>query len=187
MPGKNPTRGAEGPARDWDLKDIEELLDVLVGREITEFEMEQRGVKIRIKRGNTHLTNPGTSEPYFSAGPGPVLSPAVSSIPVPNSPSPPATAPLPSEPAVESTEGLYIMKSPIVGTFYAAPSTNAPPFVKSGDVVQVGQVLCIIEAMKLMNELESEVAGEIVRIYMENGQPVEYGQSLFAIKPSLKK
>ena len=76
------------------------------------------------------------------------------------------------------------MKSPIVGTFYAAPAPNAPPFAKVGDVVQLGQVLCIIEAMKLMNELESEVAGEIVRIYVESGQPVEYGQSLFAIKPS---
>ena len=75
------------------------------------------------------------------------------------------------------------MKSPIVGTFYAAPASSAPPFVKLGDVVQVGQVLCIIEAMKLMNELESEVAGEIVRIYVENGQAVEYGQSLFAISP----
>jgi len=79
------------------------------------------------------------------------------------------------------------MKSPIVGTFYAAPAPDAPPFAKIGDVVQLGQVLCIIEAMKLMNELESEVAGEIVRIYVESGQPVEYGQSLFAIKPSRKK
>jgi len=78
------------------------------------------------------------------------------------------------------------MKSPIVGTFYAAPAANAPPFVKLGDVVQVGQVLCIIEAMKLMNELESEVAGEVVRIYVENGQPVEYAESLFAIKPTHK-
>ena len=87
----------------------------------------------------------------------------------------------------ESTEDLYIIKSPIVGTFYNAPSPNAPPFVKLGDVVQVGQALCIIEAMKLMNDIESEAAGEIVRIYVENGQPVEYGQSLFAIKPSHKK
>ncbi len=79
------------------------------------------------------------------------------------------------------------MKSPIVGTFYSSPSPNAPPFVKVGDAVQIGQVLCIIEAMKLMNELEAEVAGEIVRVYVENGQPVEYGQSLFAIEPAHKK
>jgi acetyl-CoA carboxylase biotin carboxyl carrier protein len=79
------------------------------------------------------------------------------------------------------------MKSPIVGTFYAAPSPNAPPFVNVGDTVQLGQVLCIIEAMKLMNELEAEVAGEIARTYVESGQPVEYGQSLFAIKPTRGK
>jgi acetyl-CoA carboxylase biotin carboxyl carrier protein len=78
------------------------------------------------------------------------------------------------------------MKSPIVGTFYGAPAPNAPAFVQVGDVVQLGQVLCIIEAMKLMNELESEAAGEVVRVYVESGQPVEYGQSLFAIKPSRK-
>ena len=89
--------------------------------------------------------------------------------------------------STESPEGLHLIKSPIVGTFYSAPAPNAPPFVKLGDVVQVGQVLCIIEAMKLMNEIESEVAGELVRVYVENGQPVEYGQSLFAIKPSHKK
>jgi acetyl-CoA carboxylase biotin carboxyl carrier protein len=80
-----------------------------------------------------------------------------------------------------------VVKSPIVGTFYSSPSPSAPPFVKVGDEVQVGQPLCIIEAMKLMNEIESDAAGEIVRIYVENGQPVEYGQSLFAIKPSRKK
>jgi acetyl-CoA carboxylase biotin carboxyl carrier protein len=84
-------------------------------------------------------------------------------------------------------EGLHIIKSPIVGTFYGSPAPNALPFVKLGDVVRVGQVLCIIEAMKLMNEIESEAAGEIVRTYVESGQPVEYGQSLFAIKLSLKK
>jgi acetyl-CoA carboxylase biotin carboxyl carrier protein len=79
------------------------------------------------------------------------------------------------------------MKSPIVGTFYSAPAPNAPPFANVGDTVQVGQVVCIIEAMKLMNELEAEVAGRIVRTYCENGQPVEYGQSLFAIEPARKK
>jgi acetyl-CoA carboxylase biotin carboxyl carrier protein len=79
------------------------------------------------------------------------------------------------------------MKSPIVGTFYSSPAPNAPSFVKVGDAVQVGQVICIIEAMKLMNELEAEVAGQVVRTYAESGQPVEYGQSLFAIEPARKK
>ena len=184
MPGKNPTRGGEGSERTWGLKDIQELIDLLVGREITEFEMEQRGVRIRIKRGNTNAGNPGPTESYFSPSPG--LTPVASPLPLNAAPMPSAI-PSPAEPPVESTEGLYIQKSPIVGTFYAAPAPNAPPFVKLGDVVQLGQVLCIIEAMKLMNELEAEVAGEIVRVYVESGQPVEYGQSLFAIKPSHKK
>lgn len=79
-------------------------------------------------------------------------------------------------------EGLHIVKSPIVGTFYSAPNPSAPPFVKVGDKVSAGQVLCIVEAMKLMNEIESDVAGELVRVLVENGQPVEYGQALFAIR-----
>jgi acetyl-CoA carboxylase biotin carboxyl carrier protein len=191
VPRKSPIRRREGSPRTWGLKDIEELLDVLAGQEITEFEMQQQGVKIRIKRGNAQAGNPSTTEnslapppaPSYSLTP-PNASPLASAAPPPRV-VPPAGS-LPVEP-VESAEGLHIQKSPIVGTFYAAPSPNAPPFVKLGDVVQVGQVLCIIEAMKLMNELESEVAGEIVRAYVENGQPVEYGQSLFAIKPSHKK
>jgi acetyl-CoA carboxylase biotin carboxyl carrier protein len=108
-------------------------------------------------------------------------------IPVATAPPQPSPPPAESEPAADSTEGLFIMKSPIVGTFYSSPAPNAPPFVKAGDTVQVGQVICIIEAMKLMNELEAEVAGQIVRAYVENGHPVEYGQSLFAIEPVRKK
>jgi acetyl-CoA carboxylase biotin carboxyl carrier protein len=186
MPGNSPIRGTEGPVRTWGLKDIEKLLDVLAGREITEFELEQHGVKIRVKRGDAHAGNPGVAEAYFSAPPSPTLAPAGPPASVVATPAPPV-APAVAEPTAESTEGFYVQKSPIVGTFYAAPAPNAPPFVKLGDVVQVGQVLCIIEAMKLMNELEAEVAGEIVRVYVENAQPVEYGQSLFAIKPSHKK
>ena len=102
---------------------------------------------------------------------------------------PRARAPCPSsapaarqrQPAPE--EGLHMVKSPIVGTFYEAPSPGAPPFVKSGDTVEVGQVLCIVEAMKLLNEIESDVAGEIVKKLAVNGQPIEYGQELFVIRP----
>src|SRR6202043_804026 len=81
-------------------------------------------------------------------------------------------------------EPLHMVKSPIVGTFYEAPSPGAPPFVKPGDTVELGQVLCIVEAMKLLNEIESDVAGEIVKKLASNGQPIEYGQDLFAIRPS---
>lgn len=183
MPGKNPPRGKASSEPPWALKDIQQLIDVLIKREITEFELEKGGVRIRIKRGNAQ------SAPLVSTEG--VLRSASLEVPVPPSPQPiaaPAVGHAPVEASAgESTEGLYIIKSPIVGTFYAAPAANAPPFVKLGDVVQVGQVLCIIEAMKLMNEIESEVTGEVVRIYVENGQPVEYGQSLFAIKASHKK
>jgi acetyl-CoA carboxylase biotin carboxyl carrier protein len=84
-------------------------------------------------------------------------------------------------------EELHVIKSPIVGTFYAAPSPEAPPFVKVGDTIQAGQVVCIVEAMKLMNEIEADMGGEIVGVLAENGQPVEYGQSLFALRPARKK
>jgi acetyl-CoA carboxylase biotin carboxyl carrier protein len=94
--------------------------------------------------------------------------------------SPPTTA-TPAAPSPE--EGLHTVKSPIVGTFYEAPSPGAPPFVKAGDSVEVGQVLCIVEAMKLLNEIESDVAGEIVKKLASNGQPIEYGQELFVIRP----
>jgi acetyl-CoA carboxylase biotin carboxyl carrier protein len=186
MAGKKPPRSVPGTEKVWGLKEIEQLIDVLIERQVTEFEMEQNGAKIRVKRGNSLVSNPGAGEAYLEDPAPPGLSqPAVPSAPA--RPPLPAEEPPPAEAPPESTEGLYIMKSPIVGTFYAAPAPNAPPFVQVGDVVQLGQVLCIIEAMKLMNELEAEVAGEITRIYVESGQPVEYGQSLFAIKPSRGK
>lgn len=181
MPGKSP-RGGESSERTWGLQDIQELIDVLIKREISEFEMEKDGLRIRIKRGNA-LTE--SAAPAALSTPSPVA--PTLSAPLPSPVAPPGSPAAVEPSSSESLEGLYIIKSPIVGTFFAAPAPNAPPFVKLGDVVQVGQLLCIIEAMKLMNEIESEAAGEIVRIYIENGQPVEYGQSLFAVKTSHKK
>ena len=99
-------------------------------------------------------------------------------------PSPPAFAPVAEPPA---DEDLHLVKSPIVGTFYGAPGPGADPFVKIGGHVDVGQTLCIVEAMKLMNEIESDAAGEVVRIFAENGQPVEYGQPLFGIRAARRK
>jgi acetyl-CoA carboxylase biotin carboxyl carrier protein len=95
---------------------------------------------------------------------------------------PPAAPAVPKEP--EPAENLHMVRSPIVGTFYESPSPGSPPFVKPGDMVSLGQVLCIVEAMKLMNEIESDVAGEIVKKLVTNGQPIEYGQELFAVRPS---
>jgi acetyl-CoA carboxylase biotin carboxyl carrier protein len=190
MPGKNSKGGSSAPGRVWDLKNIQQLLDLLADKEITEFEMEQQGVKIRVARGfaaagaaanlNGYVVAPGAPQALQVSVPAATAPPPIAEASAPNA----ATAP---EAAAESTEGLFIMKSPIVGTFYSAPSPSAPPFAGVGETVKVGQVLCIIEAMKLMNELEAEVAGKVVRVYCENGQPVEYGQSLFAIEPARKK
>jgi acetyl-CoA carboxylase biotin carboxyl carrier protein len=190
MPGKKSARNVPEPGRVWDLTDIQELLDLLAAKEISEFEMEQQGVKIRVRRGNAHLASAGNTNGYLIA---PASAPVLGAPPlapvIPSATAPPTPSPAPAtlEPAGDSTEGLFIMKSPIVGTFYSSPAPNAPPFVKVGDTVQIGQVICIIEAMKLMNELEAEVAGQVIRTYVENGQPVEYGQSLFAIEPARKK
>ncbi|MFB3920444.1 MAG: acetyl-CoA carboxylase biotin carboxyl carrier protein [Terriglobia bacterium] len=182
MPGKNPSRGGGGSGSAWNLQEIRQLIDLLIEREINEFEMERSGVRIRIKRGNSlaEVSGPGG---FTATVPAPWPSPP----PVHAAPAPAPSGGMGQTETEESSEELYIIKSPIVGTFYGSPSPNAPHFVKLGDVVEVGQPLCIIEAMKLMNEIEAEAAGEIVRIYVENGQPVEYGQSLFAINPSHKK
>jgi len=183
MPSKNPFRQGSGQANAWNLKEIEKLIDLLTDRQIAEFEFEKDGVKIRIQRGVAG------QEPAQLTTLSPLLDRLVPPAATPSSAAPPLADEGESSAteAAESAEGLHIIKSPIVGTFYSSPSPNAPAFVKLGDAVEVGQVLCIIEAMKLMNEIESEAAGQVARIYVENGQPVEYGQSLFAIKPAPKK
>jgi acetyl-CoA carboxylase biotin carboxyl carrier protein len=150
-------------------KELKELIDFLIERNIAEFEMERGDVKVRVKRGldSTH---------------GATAAPVVSSVPAhPHLPTPPLSTPPPhAPPAVE--EDLHMVKSPIVGTFYESPAPGAAPFVKPGDLVQAGQVLCIIEAMKLMNEIEADVGGEVVKRLVNNNQAVEYGTPLFAIR-----
>jgi len=164
-------------------KELKELIEFLIEKDIAEFELERGDVKVRIKRAGEHTVVHAHSEPRFFAVP-PAPSPAheIGGVPVAGAPAPPT---LPQPAAVEPApdEGLHTVKSPIVGTFYEAPSPGAPPFVKVGDAVEVGQVLCIVEAMKLLNEIESDVAGEIVKKLATNGQPIEYGQELFVIRP----
>ncbi|MGH9447461.1 MAG: acetyl-CoA carboxylase biotin carboxyl carrier protein [Terriglobia bacterium] len=179
MPGK---RKADAPGSAG-LDDIREILDLLEERGISEFELERNGFRVRIKRRSVHEIPPRAAaaahlDAHHLNSPLEDASAAHTATP---SPAPSAPS---GEPATEPAAGLYLIKSPIVGTFYAAPSPDAPPFVKPGQIVKPGQVLCIIEAMKLMNEIEAEVAGEITRVFVESGQPVEYGQSLFAIIPS---
>jgi acetyl-CoA carboxylase biotin carboxyl carrier protein len=182
MPGKKPSRMEESESeRTLELQEIQQLIDLLIKREVAEFEMEKNGMRIRILRQASTGAAPAPVSPSNSSGDSswPPVEHVASPAPVlsqePSVPEPQPEAPL---------ENAQVLKSPIVGTFFAAPSPDAPPFVNVGDRVHVGQVLCIVEAMKLMNEIESEFAGEIVRIHVENGQPVEYGQPLFTIKPS---
>jgi len=161
-------------------KELKELIEFLIEKDIAEFELERGDVKVRIKRAGEHTVVHSHGEPRFYAvppAPGPAMelgtAPAV----------PPPTAPPTAAAPAAADEGLHTVKSPIVGTFYEAPSPGAPPFVKPGDNVEVGQVLCIVEAMKLLNEIESDFAGEIVKKLASNGQPIEYGQELFVIRP----
>ncbi len=147
-----------------DIEQIEKLLKTMSEHNLEEFEYSRGELRIRLKKA-------AAMPEIIVAGTSPLAGTAA--------------APAASEP--RSTEDLHLVKSPIVGTFYASPSPGAEPFVKIGGYVEDGQTLCIVEAMKLMNEIESDGTGEVLRIFVENGQPVEYGQPLFGIRPSRKK
>jgi acetyl-CoA carboxylase biotin carboxyl carrier protein len=158
-------------------KELRELIEFLIEKDISEFELQRGDVKVRIKRGAVQA-NAAPAEPAPAISPGaPPTSQATAQMPRATTPPPPLAPPPKAE------EELHQVKSPIVGTFYESPSPGSPPFVKIGDTVEVGQTLCIVEAMKLMNEIESDVAGELVKRLVANSQPIEYGQPLFAIRP----
>ena len=170
-------------------KEIKELIELLVEKDITEFELERGDVKVHVKRGSSSAAVVQVAPVVAAAQPLPIAvtqpAPAAGG-PAPEAgvqPASPAT-PAPAGPTAEaaSDADLFIVKSPIVGTFYEAPSPGTPPFVKVGDAVKEGQVLCIIEAMKLMNEIEAEVSGVIAKMFVSNGSPVEYGMPLFGIR-----
>jgi len=159
------------------LDELKQLLQLLDEREIAEFELEEDNLKVRVRKAARAPVVPATAAPP----------PVAASIPAPiaaGEASPLAPAPAPAAPPPTSeAAGLEVVKSPIVGTFYRTPDPNSPPFVEVGDRIKPGQVLCIIEAMKLMNEIEAETAGEVVKIHKEHGQPVQYGEPLFSIRP----
>ncbi len=151
------------------LDEIKQLIDFIRERELSEFELEREDFKLRIKSGSV-----------VHVAPAPVGAPVSAAAPVATA----APAPVGAPPAAaeEVGEDLAIVTSPIVGTFYRSAEPGARPFVEVGDAVRKGQVLCIIEAMKLMNEIDSEHDGEVVNIYVQNGQAVQYGERLFAIR-----
>ena len=162
------------------LPELEKILETMQKHGLEEFEYERSGLRIRLKKPSSAPTL------AYRPGPAPEFAVATAAAPVAVPAAGPAAV---REAASEPTraEDLHIVKSPIVGTFYASASPGAEAFVSIGTKVDSGQALCIIEAMKLMNEIESDVAGEIVRIFVENGQPVEYGESLFGIRTHRKK
>ncbi len=160
-------------------KELKELIEFLIEKDIAEFELERGDVKVRIKRGSEPVVSALPDPRFFAVHAAPPPVPEAGTAPVAATSSTPAAPEKPPAPE----EGLHIVRSPIVGTFYESPSPGSPPFVKPGDIVEAGEILCIVEAMKLMNEIESDVAGEVVKRLVENNAPIEYGQELFAIRP----
>ncbi|MDH4101063.1 MAG: acetyl-CoA carboxylase biotin carboxyl carrier protein [Nitrospirota bacterium] len=148
------------------LKELKELIDIINGTEISEIELEKSGTRVRIKKGveaPQFVTRPEMVHPVMSAAP--VVAPAAGAE------------------AEAKQDNLVTVNSMIVGTFYRSPSPDAKPYVELNDVVKKGQVLCLVEAMKLMNEIESDIDGKIVEILVRDAQPVQYGQPLFRIEP----
>ena len=153
-------------------KEIKELIDLLKGSDVSEIEIEREGIKLKIKKG----ASGAIMTPVMTA-PQPVMHiPAVQHSAPAAAPAAPAAAPAAAKPLGNT------INSPMVGTFYRSPSPESAPFVKDGDVIKEGQTVCIIEAMKLMNELKSETKGRITKILVENGQAVEFGQPLFVVE-----
>jgi acetyl-CoA carboxylase biotin carboxyl carrier protein len=158
-----------------DLDEIKQVLEMMREHDLAEFELERDGVKLRLRKNIGQQWN-GTVPPL------PQVTFVPSSVAAPNAPNDGATPTAVLTPANEDID-LAIVKSPIVGTFYRQSEPGAKPFAEVGQTVKKGQVLCIIEAMKLMNEINADVDGEVVKVYVENGQAVHYGERLFAIKP----
>ena len=185
MKRKQPSKPSESTSiASPEIQQIEQLLRFMTEHNLEEFEYSRGDLRIRLKKPSAvgvvmqrPVTVPEIIVPSAPMEPERAMSPGASAAG--------ATDARPSE--LRATEDLHLVKSPIVGTYYEAPSPGAEAFVKVGSHVESGQVLCIVEAMKLMNEIESDESGEIIRIFAENGQPVEYGQPLFGIRPSRKR
>ena len=160
-----------------DLKELKEILQILEEKEITEFELEEEGMKLRIRKASAS-----------GAAVAPVLVPAPQPLVVATAAAPAAVAPVVAAPAppppaaAEPDPGLVVVKSPIVGTFYRSASPDAEPFVSPGKEFDEGTVLCIIEAMKVMNEITAEMSGVVREILVKNGQAVEFGEPMFLIE-----
>jgi len=157
-----------------DIEDLRQLIEFLKQHQVAEFDIDRGDLKIRLK------FNPPESGPASLGDLARLLRTAPPAVAAAAS----AASELAAEPAADPEAGLHLLKSPIVGTYFGSPSPGAAAFVSPGDQVEKGQVICIVEAMKLMNEIESDVSGEVVRCLVSNGQAIEFGQPLFAIRPA---
>lgn len=176
MKRKKPSKSAAPKkASTPELEQIEQILRTMSEHNLEEFEYSRGDLRIRIKKPSGNIV--------YAAPPRMVAEPEIIVAAAAAAGGQAAASPVEARPA----EDLHLVKSPIVGTFYGSPSPGSEPFVKIGGHVDAGATLCIVEAMKLMNEIESDVSGEVLRVFVDNGQPVEYGQPLFGIRPSRKK
>jgi acetyl-CoA carboxylase biotin carboxyl carrier protein len=168
-----------------DLGQLERLLSFMSEHGLEEFEYAHGDLRIRLKKAIA----PPNQAPNWALPAAPIQAPAGAppQTPAPAPVASPAGTAEPIQRVAEPAEEQHIIKSPIVGTYYAGPNPESPAFVRVGDNVEAGQTVCIIEAMKLMNEIEADISGQVVRILVENGQPVEYGEPLFALRPAGKK
>lgn len=176
MKRKKPVKASGNSSfADPELGQIEQLLRFMSEHNLEEFEYARGDLRIRLRKPGSNVV---------------MAAPRTAEIIVPSALAPSASAGSSGPEVATETRGgdeLHLVKSPIVGTYYSSPSPGAEEFVKVGGHIDSGQTLCIVEAMKLMNEIESDVSGEILRIFVENGQPVEYGQPLFGVRPSRKR
>jgi acetyl-CoA carboxylase biotin carboxyl carrier protein len=178
--GRRRRRGSIGAESSVNMDELRELIQIINENEFTEFELEREGFRVRFRRGTEmqdgSASTFGAPRELSAAGMSPATGQVVAATAAPTHPGAKAQT------EASEDQDLYIIPSPIVGTFYRSASPQAESFVKIGSRVDTDSVVCIIEAMKLMNEIQAETAGEVVKIYVENGQPVEYGQPLFGIK-----
>jgi acetyl-CoA carboxylase biotin carboxyl carrier protein len=165
------------PLNPDDIDDLKQLIEFLKANQVAEFELDRGELRVRLKFEQPQASPVGLTDlaSLLAGARATSAQPPVAT---------PAAAPVAEVPAADPNAGLHIVKSPIVGTFYGSPSPGASAFVAPGDHVDKGQVVCIVEAMKLMNEIESDAAGEIVKCFVSNGQPIEFGQPLFSIRLS---
>jgi acetyl-CoA carboxylase biotin carboxyl carrier protein len=176
---RNTDAVSDQPSASVNMDELKELIGLVRENGLAELELERAGFRVRLRREGTTPLGYSESIPQQSLEAQPTKSPAAAT---PVGSAPPSHPGARAETAASEDQDLHIIPSPIVGTFYRSPSPNADPFVKIGSNVEPETIVCIIEAMKLMNEIQAETSGEVVKVYVENGQPVEYGQPLFGIK-----